>query len=71
VTTILDELSTNVEMSTLTRTSDAVFYPLLEELCASSPVEGRTRGTADDDSVRILGKSESKDPEFQKAKTQL
>ena len=40
---------------------------VLEELCASSRFEGRTCEAADDP-VRILGKVESQDPEFQKAK---
>ena len=38
---------------------------VLEELCASSRFEGRTCEAADDP-VRILGKVESQDPEFQK-----
>ena len=41
------------------------FLTVLEELCVSSRVEGGTCGSADD-SVRILGKEESQDLEFQK-----
>jgi hypothetical protein len=38
---------------------------VIEELCASSESRGGTCGAADD-SIRILRKSESQDPEFQK-----
>jgi hypothetical protein len=41
------------------------FFYRLEELCAPSRFEGCTREGADNP-VRILGKRESKDPEFQK-----
>jgi hypothetical protein len=45
--------------------TDAQFFYRLEELCASSRFEGCTREGADNP-VRILGKRESNDPEFQK-----
>jgi hypothetical protein len=54
-------------MSTLPGTSDAKFlYPCLKN-CAFHPKSSALAplGSADD-SVRILGKRESKDPEFQK-----
>jgi hypothetical protein len=53
-------------MSTLTRTSNArFFYPCLKS-CALHPESDDDICGCADDPVRILGKRESKDPEFQK-----
>jgi hypothetical protein len=63
VTTILDDLSTTVEMSTLPRTNDAAFfYPCLKS-CAHPESGGGTCEGADDP-VRVLGKWKSKNPEL-------
>jgi hypothetical protein len=53
-------------MSTLPGTSDAQFlYPCLKSCALYRESSGGTCGSADDP-VRILGESESQDPEFQK-----
>jgi hypothetical protein len=58
-------------MSTLARTSNARFFNPCLKSCALYPESsGGTCGSADD-SVRILGRGESQDPEFQKESLKL
>jgi hypothetical protein len=58
-------------MSTLPGTSDAQFFcPCLKNCALYPESSGGTCGVADD-AVRILGKVESQDPEFQKVYLKL